>query len=152
MTAYTLPWITDGSHCEIHWLFEGNKWDPRPYFRNCQFPGTQTRLERTARKFAQTGRLLPAYGHWRKGKPPQNKLYEFKDGPSGVRLLAFSYNPSPGVSWFIVALGATKDRSDIRPEEALRAIQRRQRFLDEHQPKGQSEAAPKAPGSRPRRI
>jgi hypothetical protein len=151
MTTYALPWITGGSHCEVYWLYEDNKWDPKPYVRACQFPGTETRLEYTAKKFAQTGRLPSEKGHWRQGPPPQNKLYEFKDGPSGMRLLAFSYNPLPGVCWFIVALGAIKDRNDIRPEEAQRALQRRQRFLDEHQPTGQSEQAPTAAGSRPRR-
>jgi hypothetical protein len=48
-------------------------------------------------------------------------------------------------------LGAIKDRNDIRPEEAQRALQRRQRFLDEHQPTGQSGQALNAAGSRPRR-
>jgi len=151
MTTYTIPWITGGSHCEIHWLYEDNKWDPKPYLRECQSAGIETRLEYTAQKFAQTGHLHSEKGHWRQGPPPQNKLYEFKDKPSGMRLLAFSFNPTPGVCWFIVALGAIKDKSDIKPEAVQRALQRRQRFLDEHQPTGKSVQASKAAGSRPRR-
>lgn len=151
MTSYTVPRVTGGSRCEIHWLFEGNRWDPKPFFLECQFLGTQARLEYTVKKFAQTGRLPSGKGHWRRGANPRNKIYEFKDGPSGLRLLAFSYNPSPGVCWFIVALGAIKDKDDITPEEVQRAILRRQRYLNEHQPKGQSESAQTKAGSQPRK-
>lgn len=133
MPKLTSPWITGGAHCDVHWLCEGNRWDPKPFFENSQYQGTRVRLERTVKSFAETGNLKPDKGHWRKGAFPKNKLYEFKDIPSGTRLLAFRYNPSPDICWFIVALGVVKDRGDITSEEEERAIQRRQRFLDNRQ-------------------
>lgn len=151
MSSRTLPWITGGSHCEIHWLFEENKWDPKPYFDGHQYPGTQVRLERIVRLFAASGRLPRDKGHWRAGPSPCNKIYEFKDVISGLRLLAFSFTQPSGVCWFIVALGVTKDRGDITPEEVDRAIQRRQRFLDANHPKGMPESQIKPTGTQPRK-
>ena len=130
MPIITKPWITGGAHCDIHWLCEGNKWDPQPFFERSQYPLTQVRLERTAKRFAESGKLTADKGHWRQGTPPKNKIYEFKDVPSGTRLLAFRFNPSPDICWFIVALGVVKGRGDITSEEEERAIQRRQRFLE----------------------
>jgi len=126
MVVVLRPWMTPVSpecHYQVYWAEMNNRFDPKPFFQN-QPLGVQVRVERVVRKFAEIGKLPSKQGHPRKGRPPLNDLYEFKDTPSGLRLLAFhlKHNAPQGLATYVVVLGVCKQRDDITREEEDRAL------------------------------
>ena len=132
MAITTAVWLR-GAKYEIRWMFEDDRWDPRAFLLHLPLT-VQVRLERSAQRFANLGRLDGKFGHWRQGKPPRNEIYEFKDLIAGVRLLAFSVRSPDLENWFVVAFGTIKDSDDITRQEEERAINKRARFLEEFPP------------------
>lgn len=145
MAITTEVWLR-GAKYEIRWMFEDDRWDPRAFVLGLPLT-VQVRLERSAQRFADVGRLDGKLGHWRQGKTPRNEIYEFKDLNSGVRLLAFSARSPASTNWFMVAFGTIKDSDDITRQEEERAINKRARFLETYPPP----PSPKTQASKKRR-
>lgn len=128
MAITTEVWLR-GAMYEIRWMFEDDRWDPRAFVLGLPLT-VQVRLQRSAQRFADVGRLNGKLGHWRQGKSPRNEIYEFKDLRSGVRLLSFSARSPDSENWFMVAFGTIKDSDDITRQEEERAILKRARYLE----------------------
>ena len=114
-----------GSCFEIFWIDmgEGNRANPKQAFKKHE-QEVRVRLERSAKKFAESGKLPKDKGHRRKGKAPYRDLYEFKDPPSGVRMLAFNlkHTTPSGLGTYVVVLCVRKQKGDIEKSEEERAV------------------------------
>jgi len=112
-------------HCNVFWAGMDNKWDANDFYRG-QSQGVQTRLERIVCRFAESGILASKHGHRRKGKKPYNELYEFKDNPSGVRMMAFNLKHllQERLGNYVIVLCVSKQKDDITKEEEEKAVRR----------------------------
>ena len=112
-------------HCNVFWADMDNRWDTKTFYQGLDL-GIQTRLERIVCRFAECGRLASKHGHRRKGKRPYSDLYEFKDNPSGIRLLAFNLKhlPQGRLGNYVVVLAARKQKDDITKDEEEKAVRR----------------------------